>query len=48
MKSFLKHYKKKILLKYSVNHTIDTEIIADYFQVRLNDAIERGHTIGYF
>ena len=38
----------KAIDKYSVNHTIDTEIIADYFQVRLNDAIERGRTIGWF
>ena len=38
----------KAIDKYLVNHTIDTEIIADYFQVRLNDVIERGHTIGYF
>lgn len=38
----------KAIDKYSINHTIDTEIIADYFQVRLNDAIERGRTIGWF
>ena len=38
----------KAIDKYSVNHTIDTGIIADYFQVTLGDAIERGHTIGWF
>lgn len=38
----------KAIDKYSVNHTIDTGIIADYFQVTLGDAIERGRTIGWF
>ena len=30
------------------NNIINTEIIADYFQVTLGNAIERGRTIGYF
>lgn len=38
----------KIINKYTVNHAINTEIIADYFHVMLDDAIARGHTICNF
>ena len=39
---------EKVVNEYTVNHIINTEIIADYFQVTLGDAIERGRTIGCF
>lgn len=38
----------KVINEYTVNKIINTEIIADYFQVTLGNAIGRGHTIGYF
>lgn len=38
----------KVMDKYTKNNIINTEIIADYFQVTLGNAIERGRTIGYF
>lgn len=39
---------EKVINKYAKNNIINTEIIADYFQVTLGNAIERGRTIGYF
>lgn len=39
---------EKVINNYAKNNIINTEIIADYFQVTLGNAIERGRTIGYF
>mgnify|MGYP000210740091 CR=1 FL=1 len=39
---------EKVINKYVKNNIINTEIIADYFQVTLGNAIERGRTIGCF
>lgn len=39
---------EKVINKYAKNNVINTEIIADYFQVTLGNAIERGRTIGCF
>ena len=39
---------EKVINKYAKNNVINTEIIADYFQVTWGNAIERGRTIGYF
>lgn len=38
----------QVINKYTSNNIINTEIIADYFQVTLSNAIGRGHIIGYF
>lgn len=38
----------KIVNKYAKNHAIDVEIIANCFQVTLDNAIDRGRTIGCF